>query len=373
MKTSTKRQPTGIDGVFYKDVTNNKDKSVDKVYGIRWRDENGKSRMKTLGKHSQGIRPQFCKVKLDEIVVKIRLGEDLPKIAKKVSTTTIDDLAAKYYEMKTNTVKDIEKEKRRYELHLEPRIGDVRLQNFTEDDAIALQTALTETLAVATVKTLMVTLNAMYKYAVKMKLYSGDIPTADIKHEQLNNVRERYLSLDEIEKLLEVCYQTDYELYLFVKLSLSTGGRVGSIHTIKVQDINLDNNSLTLSDHKNEDTYTGFYDDELKEMLAKHIDGKAPSDRVISRAKSHISYKLGSILDVLFNLGVDDSKHRVVPHTLRHTFASQLAIAGVPIFTIQKLMNHKSIEMTMRYAKLAPDQGMDAVMNLYKKKRSAKV
>jgi len=71
---------------------------------------------------------------------------------------------------------------------------------------------------------------------------------------------------------------------------------------------------------------------------------------------------------VLFNQSVDndDRKNRVVPHTLRHTFASQLAIAGTPIYTIQKLMNHKSIEMTMRYAKLAPDQGMDAVMGLYK-------
>ena len=72
-------------------------------------------------------------------------------------------------------------------------------------------------------------------------------------------------------------------------------------------------------------------------------------------------------LDKLFNVGleIDDAKNRVVIHTLRHTFASQLAIKGVPIFTIQKLMNHAKIDMTMRYAKLSPDAGKDAVRELF--------
>ena len=53
-------------------------------------------------------------------------------------------------------------------------------------------------------------------------------------------------------------------------------------------------------------------------------------------------------------------------HTLRHTFASHLAINGIPIFTIQKLMNHSDIKMTMRYAKLAPNSGKTAIKELYK-------
>jgi len=41
-------------------------------------------------------------------------------------------------------------------------------------------------------------------------------------------------------------------------------------------------------------------------------------------------------------------------HDLRHTYGSRLVMLGVPIFTVQKLMGHKKIEMTMRYAHLAP-------------------
>ena len=76
--------------------------------------------------------------------------------------------------------------------------------------------------------------------------------------------------------------------------------------------------------------------------------------------------RLRNKLDELFNHGIDfdDRKNKIVFHSLRHTFASHLAINGTPIFTIQKLMNHKDIKMTLRYAKLSPDSGRDAVSNL---------
>ncbi|MEA2050725.1 MAG: tyrosine-type recombinase/integrase, partial [Campylobacterota bacterium] len=81
-----------------------------------------------------------------------------------------------------------------------------------------------------------------------------------------------------------------------------------------------------------------------------------------------IQRHLKTILDELFNKGlaIRDAKNRVVVHTLRHTFASHLAINEVPIFTIQNLMNHSDIKMTMRYAKLAPNSGKVAVQGLYK-------
>lgn len=367
--TSSKRTSTNTEGVFYKEIFNADNKAIDKMYGIRWTDENGKSRLKNIGTYSSGIREKYCKAKRDEIITKIRLGEDLPHLAKPKQSISISKMAELYFEYKSSTVKDIDKEKRRFENHLEKKIGHVLLQNFSESDAINLQSELKEKLSVASVRTILVTLNAMYKYMIKKKLYFGSIPTESLKYEELNNVRERYLTLDEIDKLLEVCYNTNYEIWLFAKLSLSTGGRVGTIATIRAMDIKLNNNSLTLSDHKNNDTYLGFYNHELKEVLAKRISElPSPTDCIVKLARSSITYKLGTIMDILFNqhLDVDDRKNRVVPHTLRHTFASQLAIAGTPILTIQKLMNHKTIDMTMRYAKLAPEQGMEAVIRLYK-------
>ncbi|KVE75715.1 hypothetical protein WI99_37670 [Burkholderia cepacia] len=42
-------------------------------------------------------------------------------------------------------------------------------------------------------------------------------------------------------------------------------------------------------------------------------------------------------------------------HVLRHTFASHFMIRGGNILTLQRILGHQSLMMTMRYAHLAPD------------------
>ena len=51
-------------------------------------------------------------------------------------------------------------------------------------------------------------------------------------------------------------------------------------------------------------------------------------------------------------------------HDLRHTFASHLVMMGVDIKTVQELMGHKSIEMTLRYAHLSPAHKRSAIEDL---------
>lgn len=55
---------------------------------------------------------------------------------------------------------------------------------------------------------------------------------------------------------------------------------------------------------------------------------------------------------------------RIRWHDLRHTFASQLASAGVPLHQIQAWLGHTTIAMTMRYAHLAPSQGNELIARL---------
>lgn len=111
---------------------------------------------------------------------------------------------------------------------------------------------------------------------------------------------------------------------------------------------------------------------QLAEDLTRIIPGKERDAYLFSDeygyriTVDYIKNNLQNLFNELFNDGLDtrDTKNRAVIHTLRHTFASQLAIEGTPIFTIQKLMNHSDINMTMRYAKLSPDSGRAAVMGI---------
>ena len=147
------------------------------------------------------------------------------------------------------------------------------------------------------------------------------------------------------------------------------GGRLETIYNIKKKDINLQDGTITLYDFKREMTYTSFISDELKKDLAEYTKDMIANSRVINTSSSRIIQRnLKKPLDRLFNegLAINDRKNRAVPHTLRHTFASHLAINSIPIFTIKELMNHADIDMTMRYAKLSPNNGKVAIQGLYK-------
>lgn len=50
---------------------------------------------------------------------------------------------------------------------------------------------------------------------------------------------------------------------------------------------------------------------------------------------------------------------------MRHSYASQLVIRGVSLYIVQKLLGHKHIETTMRYAHLSPEAKDEAVQMFY--------
>jgi site-specific recombinase XerD len=59
-------------------------------------------------------------------------------------------------------------------------------------------------------------------------------------------------------------------------------------------------------------------------------------------------------------------------HTLRHTFASRLVMAGVDLKTVQDLMGHKTIAMTARYAHLSPAHKLTALEKLVSAPKQAR-
>ena len=58
-------------------------------------------------------------------------------------------------------------------------------------------------------------------------------------------------------------------------------------------------------------------------------------------------------------------------HNLRHTFESNLVMAGVDRNTVLELLGHKSVAMTLRYAHLAPEHKAAAVETLVARRSEA--
>jgi len=375
LRTLNKRIQTKVNGVFYKEIIDDKNKIVDKVFLIRYRDKN-KDKLVTIGKYSQGIRINYCKSKRDEILNFIRLGEVPTTIkAKRIDSDVITfNMIAKSYfnhaELHNRSYKDFIL---KYNTNLKDVLVDMDIKTIKLEDIEQIQHTKIKYLSVGTVNTIIQMIKTIYNFAIDRGVFVGISPVVKIKILKIDNAREKYLSLDEIKEL-EAKIEDTEQLLLFVKLLLCTGGRISTVANIRKKDVNLATQSIHLRDFKNGTTYKGFIPDELIELLEPRLEEINFDDEVLyyKGKKSHIMKSIGDKLRPIFyelfnkNLDADDRKNKTVVHTLRHTFASHLAINSTPIYTIQKLLNHKDITKTMRYAKLAPDSGREFVNGLYR-------
>lgn len=342
-----------------------------KMFYVSYKGLDGKLVRRKIGSNKEkGINAAYCKNLREASILKQRLGENAP-VQKRSSTKVLREVADAYFEQLE--AKSTDKLKSVYTNHLVAlkdmpvnAIDKVMIERLKKDKSSQVSAKTGRLLSDKTVNNILSILSAILHYA-KEEGYVKGVPTVT-KYKE-DNARERFLSTSEIDALLAAIEKSNLgtkdRVLLFTKLSLMTGGRLGSILSIQGKHIDKEHGTVTLRNHKTEKDYTAF----LPESLLAEIPQLKPQQYLIAVSDAkQIQRPLQGILDTLFNQGLDaeDRKQRVVVHTLRHTYASHLAINGTPIHTIMKLMNHTDIKMTLRYAKLMPDSGRDMVEGLYK-------
>ncbi len=367
---------TSKTGVYYNLLENK-----DKVFYFTFKDTNdltekGNPKLKwvKVGKYSEGIREANAVDKRNEQLAKMKHGKDIRAVAnkKKKEIKTYDSLAQIYFINKKVNKYRINK----YNTHIKPIIGNKNIENINKETIKKLlENIENEGKAPQTVNGIRELLGAIINHNIKEHNLKYVNPCVGIPRLKVDNDRERYLSLDEVKELKKT-FKDNLLIKLFIEISLQTGARFETILHIQKKDINLSSETVTLQNLKTGNSYTGYLQSDLIDLLKDYLLDLKVNDYIISfkdkydtkLTQKQIQNRLKPTLDKLFNDGLkeDDRKNRVVIHTLRHTFASHLAINGIPIFTIQKLMDHKKIEQTLRYAKLSPENGKNAVQGLYK-------
>ena len=226
--------------------------------------------------------------------------------------------------------------------------------------------------AISTVNTAILYWNALQNFCIK----SGFTAGPKIKQLKGQTGRIRFLSDDEVAKLLAELNPANaiytrkryaQEQYDFVLALLHTGARDREIASLKLSQIDLPNNTITIHRSKGGTDTTLTMSNALRELVLRRIaaaelpmqgialHGRTGNGFLFPERAAAIKHSNMIFHAACERLAFDD----VCLHTLRHTFACKMLRAGLSLVELQHLLGHRNLTSTMCYAHLVPNLTAD--------------
>ncbi len=174
-------------------------------------------------------------------------------------------------------------------------------------------------------------------------------PLSKVRPLRLQERPLSFLSTSQIAEVLDALDARDTTpgIGLVARVCLATGARWGEAQALSPERVR--NGSVTFANTKSRRTRSIPIDKNLYRSLLRHFKVHGLFSNCMltfSRVIATTSIKLPA---------------GQATHVLRHTFASHFVMRGGNILTLQKILGHSSLAMTMRYAHLSPDHLQDAL------------
>ena len=181
-------------------------------------------------------------------------------------------------------------------------------------------------------------IKAMFSELMRLGEWKGDNPFSKIRRIKVDEAELSYLEKDQITELLnKLDEHPKSHARIIARVCLATGARWGEAATLKASQVK--NGKVHFTGTKSGKNRSVPISKELETLVSNHlpmVDGYSTFKRTIAS------------LDLELPKGQ-------LSHVLRHTFASWFMINGGNIITLQRVLGHGSLQMTMRYAHLSPD------------------
>jgi integrase len=282
------------------------------------------------------------------------------------STVNLGEFAKRYLEHCENSAKqkDTRSKKQRLGIFLTRFGEDSLLSDITTANIEDYRTERSMSmsrygrkLSVATLNRELAAIKGMFTWAVKRKeIKIEKNPARSVTLVKENNGRTRYLSQEECNALLDDC--PSVTMRSVVTLALNTGMRKSEILDLTWSSVNLRERYIELPDQKNGECSTIPLNSTVLDTL-RATPRRLDSDYVFP---GMISGEPFCDLKRQFSKALRKAKLQGVSfHTLRHTAASLLVMAGVDLTTVMAILRHKDYKTTLRYSHLSQDHKRAAV------------
>lgn len=261
---------------------------------------------------------------------------------------TIDRLWEEYRSQKPDS-RNLKIDKNRYDKYLQSKFGNLEPRELVQLEIDRLRIRLLKTKAPQTVKHVLTLLQRIINFGVNRGLCKG--PGFKFQMPRVNNTKTEDLTPGQLSNLLKAINEDEHpQAGPMMKLALFSGIRRGEMFKLKWEHIDFERGFIHLVDPKGGPDQIIPLNEGAKNLLTTHLRADSlyvfpgrfgGQRRDISMAVNRIKKRAGLPNDF-----------RPL-HGLRHVYASSLASSGqVDMYTLQKLLTHKSPVMTQRYAHL---------------------
>ena len=188
------------------------------------------------------------------------------------------------------------------------------------------------------------------KYMIKVLSELGYINPVEFKISKLSEVENRINSIEKevLLKILEHIKTRSIRTRLIVLLLLATGVRRKELVNIKLENIDLESNSIVLETTKTKILRTCFIPDELNTLILEYIKEKQPQYYLFEK-EPYIALEPKTITKVLNKIKVSLNLDKLSAHQFRHTFGTCIYDSSLDIELTRVLLGHSSYNMTRRY------------------------
>ena len=330
--------------------------SGSKSYFQRYFDQHGRQRQVTIGAYGE-ITFEQAKRAAQKIRSQAVLGGDPAGSKEKKKAIPLYRELAEMHLTYACTHHRSDGAQRIIKNHLIPYWGPKRLDEIKQQDITKWLAEKRQKMAPASVAKLKTTLSKSFGLARQWELFDGN-PTDHSWSEKWNNAGQRFLTSEEANALKLACKCSPNRLLApIIGLLLLTGARKSELLKAKWSDIDQDKRTWTLNMTKN-----GRGRHVPLSQAAMGIIGQLPKypdcPWLLPNPKTLLPFSdiKRSFMAARKLAGLDD----ICLHSLRHSYASALAGAGVDLYTVGKLLGHVNVASTARYAHLANDTLMAA-------------
>ncbi len=264
---------------------------------------------------------------------------------------TIDKLWNEYKNTHPG-LKGIVQDENRFKNYIIPQFGNKTPKEIISLDLKRIELNLTKTKSTGTAKNVLELIRRIINFGIKNHLCEP--PGFTVSIPRPNNLKTEDLTPTQLKKLLDAIAQDhDVQVRNLMRMALYTGMRRGELFRLKWADIDFNRGFINLRDPKGGIDQKIPLNDAAREILKKHP--RTGSSYVFPGRKGDQRVDINHQVNRIKKRANLPKDFRAL-HGLRHVYASMLASSGqVDMYTLQKLLTHKSPQMTQRYAHLRDD------------------